>query len=122
MRGGRENAVRRRRRGQRTAAALAAVLLASGAPAVAGAADGKALYEANCGKCHGSTGMADTASAKTLEVPKLDDPQLAGEGGADLVTRSVRENAKHASVSKKLGDEELAAVAEYVRQLAAPGD
>jgi mono/diheme cytochrome c family protein len=101
------------------ASLAAGLLFVLGVPGVASAADGPAIYEANCAKCHGSAGQADTKSARTLKVPKLDDPELAGEGGPSLAVKSVRENKKHRKVSPKLDDAELAAVAEYVRQLAA---
>jgi mono/diheme cytochrome c family protein len=90
-----------------------------GAASPASAADGKALYEANCAKCHGANGAADTPVAKAMKVPSLRDPRLAGEGGAALVTQAIRSNPKHQPVSGALDDASLAAVAEYVRTLAA---
>ena len=101
--------------------ALAVLLAAGGASPAAHAAeaDGKALYEANCGKCHGVTGQADTAVGKAMKAASLHDPKLAAADGPDLVVKHVRNDAKHASVSKSLKDSDLQAIAAFVQRLAA---
>jgi len=105
-----------------TAAASAVALLAAlGAGSVSAAEpDGKALYTSNCAKCHGDQGKADSPMAKKMNVHPLDVPELAGADGASLVVKHVREDKKHQMVSKKVSDEELQAIGEFVRTLAAP--
>jgi mono/diheme cytochrome c family protein len=100
----------------------AALLLALPASS-ARAADGEALYKANCAKCHGQTGLADTTTGKAAKAAKLKgDAHLQGADGEAVVTKSVRDPAKkkHVEVSKKVNDADLAAIATYVKALAAP--
>jgi mono/diheme cytochrome c family protein len=87
-----------------TLAVLSFVFLAAG-PALAD--DGGALYQANCAKCHGDDGNANTPVAKAMHVP----PIHAGTLSPEKVFEYVRTNAKHKSISDKLGDKELDAIA-----------
>lgn len=101
--------------------AVAAVVLAA---VPARAADGKAVYEAICINCHGADGRADTKKGKALKAPSyLDEKELVGtpDAVAAFVKQSVREKKKHKQISPKVSDEELAAVAEYVRVLVTAG-
>jgi len=82
-------------------------------------ADGKALYEANCSKCHGATGDADTAVGKAMKAASLHDPKLAAADGPQFVMKHVRDDPKHASVSKAVKDSDLQAIAAFVQRLAA---
>lgn len=93
------------------------LLLAFGGPARA--ADGKDLYFANCAKCHGDTGLADTKAGKAAKAKKFQgDEKLLGDDYVEVVRSSVREKKKHNVVSKKVSDADLAVIAEFVRQLA----
>ena len=82
------------------------------------AADGAALFKQHCATCHGETGKADTAAGKALKVPALaGDAKVAGMSDADVVAR-IKSNEKHKSFIKKLSDDDIAAVAPYVKGLA----
>jgi mono/diheme cytochrome c family protein len=83
------------------------------------AADGAALFKQNCASCHGATGHADTPAGKSLKVPPLaGDAKVAGMSDADIAA-AIKANAKHAAVLKKLKDDDIAAVASYVKGMAA---
>lgn len=110
-------------RDQRLAAcAVAVALLLAAVPA--GAEDGKAVYEGTCINCHGPDGRSDTKKGKALKAPNfLEEKKLTGtpDEVAAFVKQSMREKKKHKQISPKVSDEELAAVAEYVRVLVTAG-
>jgi mono/diheme cytochrome c family protein len=82
------------------------------------AADGPALYKQHCASCHGATGRADTPASKALNVPPLaGNGKLAGESEAHVAAK-IRSKPKHAAVLKKLNDDDVQALAVFVRQLA----
>jgi mono/diheme cytochrome c family protein len=83
------------------------------------AADGAAIFKQHCASCHGETGKADTAAGKAMKVPPLaGDAKVAGMSDADI-TATIKGNAKHAAVLKKVTDADIAAVAAHVKGLAA---
>jgi mono/diheme cytochrome c family protein len=90
-------------------------LLLSAAPLLA--ADGAAVWKANCAKCHGETGHADTPAGKALKVPVLaGNAEVAAMSDADLM-KKAKANPKHASL--KISDEDFAAALAHVKELAA---
>jgi mono/diheme cytochrome c family protein len=95
------------------APALALVLATAGSAPAAAEADGKALFEKNCMKCHGPDGSADTSAGKKMKTPAWGPDDFK----ADVAVKTVRENKKHRTVSKKVSDEELQAIAAYVATL-----
>lgn len=96
---------------------VTAILLLAGAPAWA--ADGAAIYKAQCAKCHGDTGKSDTAVGKAMKVPALaGDANVQKMSDADVAAR-IKGNAKHPTGVKSLTDADVTAVAAYVKQLAA---
>jgi mono/diheme cytochrome c family protein len=95
-----------------------ALLLIAGS--AASAADGAAIFKAQCAKCHGETGTSDTTIAKAMKVPPLaGDANVQKMTEADVVAR-IKGNAKHPAPIKGLGDEDLAAVSAHVKKLAGP--
>ncbi len=95
-----------------------AAALAVGAASAAFAADGAAVFKANCAACHGETGKSDTAAGKAMKVPHLSgDAKVAAMSDADIVA-AIKANEKHAAVLKKLKDDDIAAVATYVKGVA----
>jgi cytochrome c553 len=97
--------------------AFAAVLL----PVLPAFADaGKDGYEKACASCHGMEGHADTKKGKKMKAADYREvAELRGAGALEHVKKTVRENKKHKSISKKVSDEDLASIAQYVQKLAA---
>lgn len=86
--------------------------------AAALAADGAAVWKANCGKCHGETGMADTPPAKALKAPAIaGNAKIAGMAPADIVA-AIKAKPVHGSL-KKVPDADLEAAASHAKELAA---
>ena len=85
---------------------------------VAWAADGAAVFTAQCAKCHGDTGKSDTTVGKAMKVPALaGDANVQKMSESDIAAR-IKGNAKHPPTIKGLSDDEINAVAAYVKQLA----
>jgi mono/diheme cytochrome c family protein len=96
---------------------IAAVMFIAGSAAIA-AADGAAIYTAQCAKCHGDTGHADTTIGKAMKVPALaGDANIQKMSAADIAAR-IKGNAKHPPTVKGLSDDDDNAVAAYVKELA----
>jgi mono/diheme cytochrome c family protein len=101
---------------------LAVALVLTAVPA--GAEDGKPVYEATCVNCHGADGRADTKKGKALKAPSLlkeEKLRASPPEVAAFVQKSVRGKKKHKQTSAKVSDEQLAAVAEYIRVLVTAG-
>lgn len=93
-------------------AALMAALLA---PA-ASAADGKALYEAKCAMCHGKDGVAKPMAKGSRS---FNDPEYQKAESADSIAALVTAGkGKMPAYADKLKDEEIRAIATYVKTLA----
>lgn len=82
------------------------------------AEDGAAVFKAQCAKCHGDTGEADTPAGKTLKVPKLKGDAKVAAMSLDDIVKVVKENPKHKSFITKLTDEQIGAAAGHAKQLA----
>lgn len=95
-----------------------ALVFLLGPPALAD--DGKAQFEKVCSSCHGQEGHADTKKGKKLKATDYREvSELKGPDAIEHVRKTVRENKKHRQVTKKVSDEDLASIAQYVQKLAA---
>lgn len=96
---------------------LAAVFL-PGLPAFADA--GKDKYEKVCASCHGMEGHADTKKGKKMKAADYREvAELSGDGALAHITKTVRESKKHRATTKKVSDEDLASIAQYVQAMLA---
>lgn len=82
------------------------------------AADGAAIFTAECAKCHGDTGKADTTIGKAMKVPPLAGDAKIQKMSASDVAAVIKSNEKHPPTIKGLSDDDINAVAAYVKQLA----
>jgi mono/diheme cytochrome c family protein len=100
---------------------IVGVLLASGAWSVAHAqaADGKAIYDENCKKCHGVIGNPPkTMKEKYPKIATFNGAFIASrtdDSVVKILTRGKGEDMK--SFKDKMTPEEMMAVAKYVREL-----
>lgn len=94
------------------------VLLGAALAATVRAEDGAAVFKAQCAKCHGETGEADTAAGKTLKVPVIKgDAKVAGASIEELV-KIAKANEKHKSFITKISDGDLAAAVGEMKKIA----
>ena len=100
---------------------IALLVAVSAVAARAQAPDGKALYDANCKKCHGVRGIPpQTIQRKYEKIVKFDEAFMAKHSTDSIVkvlTKGKDEDMK--SFADKLSKDEMVAVANYVHELAA---
>ncbi len=70
------------------------------------AEDGAALYKANCAVCHGP----DAAGKPALKAPAV-------KGKTDAEIKKALDTPKHAATKKKVNDEQVKAIADYLMGL-----
>jgi len=100
------------------AEALAVLGLFAFAPSFARAEEGAKLYEANCAKCHGADGRADTPMGKAMKAASLVDPKWAAPDSGAALVAAFHANPKHKAIASKVSDDDLRAIAVHVRALA----
>ena len=96
--------------------AVAALLFV--ASSAASAADAAAIYGAQCAKCHGDSGKADTTMAKAMKVPALAGDAKIQKMSESDIAGVIKGNPKHPPTVKSLSDADISAAAAYVKQLA----
>ena len=98
---------------------LAFALASAGtAKAQAPAADGKALFEKNCRKCHGDGQPSPGIKKLFPEIPIWDEAFFAKRTEADIVAVLTNGKGKNMKPWKEvLSAEEMAAIAKYIRTL-----
>jgi len=97
-----------------TIAALAA------ATAAASAADGSALWEKNCQKCHGADGKGDTKIGKKMEIKDLTDAKYQASFTDEKAAKAIKEGIKDGDKTKMrpfegLTDDDIKALVAKVR-------
>ena len=60
------------------------------------AEDGKALYENDCAKCHGSDGKGDTKMGKKLGAKDYSDPKVQAALTDEAAAKAIKEGLKDA--------------------------
>lgn len=98
----------------------ALLLLAAGACATA--ADGQAVYDKKCAKCHAKDGSGNTKMGKKLKCRDLTDPAVQAKLTDKAIVDSMKVGVKEGDKTvmkpvKGMTDEEIAAVTKYVRSL-----
>jgi mono/diheme cytochrome c family protein len=96
---------------------LGALALAASTAAAQGA-DGKALYEQHCKKCHGVAGKpSDGIKKMNPKIETMDAAFFAKRTDADLVKDIGEGKGKMKPFKDKMKPDEMAAVAKYIRTL-----
>lgn len=96
------------------------IAVASMAALTAGAAEGKAIYEKDCAKCHGVDGKGETRMGKRLGAKDYTDPKVQAELKDEVACKAVKEGFKKDGKNvmrpfESLSDEEIKAVVAYMR-------
>ena len=105
-----------------TAVIVGAGLVLGTAVSLAHAEDGQAIYQKNCVSCHGAAGKGDGPAAKALKPPPGEfATTLASMGEADvgkfITDGGKAAGKKHPSFGGKLSDDQVKAVAQFVKTL-----
>jgi len=86
--------------------------------AAAQGADGKALYDQHCKKCHGPAGKPSAGIQKlNPKIATFDAAFFAKRSDADLVKGIDEGKGKMKPFKDKMKPDEMAAVAKYIRTL-----
>jgi mono/diheme cytochrome c family protein len=86
------------------------------------AADGKALYLANCIKCHGDDGKGHTKLGKKLEIRDFTQAEVWNTFDDEDAFKAVKNGIKKDGeliMGYKLPDEEIKAMIDYMKTLKA---
>lgn len=98
-----------------------AIAMASLTALSASAADGKALYDAQCAKCHGKDGAGQTAMGKRLNAKDYTKAAtwegLTDEKAVKAVKEGFKVDGKDVMKPSEATDEEAKAMVAYMRTL-----
>jgi mono/diheme cytochrome c family protein len=85
------------------------------------AADGKALYEQHCARCHGTDGKGETTMGKRLGAKDYTDAKVQEELKDEAAIKAIKEGFKNKDgrqvmrASEGLSDEEIKSLVAYMR-------
>ncbi len=79
------------------------------------AADGAALYKANCNTCHGPTGAGDTPAGKMMKAKPLGSAEVQKLTDAEITASVTNGKGKMPAFGKKLSADDIKALVVYVR-------
>lgn len=79
------------------------------------AADGAAVYKANCNTCHGPTGAGDTPAGKMMKAKPLGGADVQKLTDAELTTTITNGKGKMPAFGKKLSADDIKALVAFVR-------
>ena len=101
---------------------IALTIAALAIPALSAcAADGKALYEKDCQKCHGADGKGDTKMGKKSGAKDYTDAKVQDELKDDAAVKAIKEGYKDKDgkvvmkPAEGLSDEDIKALVAYMR-------
>ena len=86
------------------------------------AADGKALYEKDCAKCHGVDGKGKTKMGEKLGAKDYTDPKVQAEVKDEAAIKAIKEGLKNKEgktlmkPQEGVTDEEAKAMVAYMRK------
>lgn len=83
-------------------------------------ADGKAIYEANCVKCHGSDGKGQTKMGRRLEVRDFTKDEVWNSFDDEDAFKAVKNGIKRDGeliMGYQMPDEDIKASIEYMKTL-----
>jgi cytochrome c553 len=104
---------------RKTIAVSVAVLAMSALAALA--ADGKALYEKDCARCHGADGKGDTKMGKKYNAKDYTDAKVQAELKDAQAIKAIKEGLKDSAgkavmkPSEGLSDDDIKALVAYMR-------
>ncbi|HEX2639175.1 MAG TPA: cytochrome c [Pyrinomonadaceae bacterium] len=80
-------------------------------------ASGRALYNQNCARCHGSNGRSQTALGRKLEAADLTDDEVQYMDDAKMTRVIKNGRTGMPGFGKKLNADQISAIVTYVRGL-----
>jgi len=82
-----------------------------------GSIDAKALFEKDCAKCHGKDGRAKSIHGRIVGARNLTDEEWQAKITDDQIKEAIKTGpGKMPSFEKKLSEDQINALAAYVRQ------